>query len=388
MKTFFECIVIGAGPAGSTAATLLARNGIETLLVDKEIFPREKVCGDCLTPTAVKLLLDESLLSINEINSFKLKGVKIITSNIKTNTTEFDFKGAEPGYALIVKRKELDHYLLRKAEEAGCKVILGYEAKKIFKNERFLETIVRKNNEEKHLKSKIVIIATGNSIEILKNSLLDISHKDYGSVGVAIRAYYETDNELEPYMHIFAFNETWPAMGWVFPVSERIINAGIGFYIDEKKYVGRTLTKTLDTFIKLLTKKREILSTLKPIEKPKSLKILMGGINKDIFRNGILVCGEAAGLVNPFTGEGIGFAIKSGTILAKLVSQGLSLKLTPSEIAKMYKNEINKEFFAYMKSSLLIKRFASSKIVTKSVLFLLNRSKRLSQFNIKHWIKA
>ncbi|MCX7831609.1 MAG: NAD(P)/FAD-dependent oxidoreductase [Actinobacteria bacterium] len=387
MKTFYECIVIGAGPAGSTAATLLARNGIDTLLIDKENFPREKVCGDCLTPTAVKSLLDESLLKIDEINGYKLKGLKIITSDLQTNTTDFDFKGAYPGYALVVRRKELDHHLLKKAEEAGCRVLLGFEVKKINEKEKFLEVVIKKDEEELILESKIVVVATGNSIQILKNSL-NVSYKDYGAVGVAVRAYYETDSMVEPYMHIFALNETWPAMGWVFPVSERIINAGIGFYIDEKKYVGRSLSNSLDLFIKILSQRKEIFSKVRPIEKPKSLKILMGGTNKDIFRNGILACGEAAGLVNPFTGEGMGFAIRSGSILAKVVSYGLSRKLSTSEITRIYKDEINKEFATYMRSALILKRVASSKIVTKGVVYLLNRSKRLSQFNIKHWIKG
>lgn len=383
----YDCIVIGGGPAGSSAAFYLAKNGIETLLIDKEKFPREKVCGDCLTPTALKTAFENEFIDLNELPHYKLKGIKIVTSLAGTNTTDFLLRDDLPDFSIVTRRINLDSYLLKKAQEKGASVELGLKAEKIEEKEGYFILTTTGDGETVKFKTKFLIIATGNNTEFLiKNQIL--KPEAYRGIGVAIRSYFKLPEEIEPFMFILAQNDTWPAMGWIFPASTDTVNAGIGFYIEDKKKINKTLSAVFSAFINKSHYSSKILKNAAIQEKPRSLKIYMGGLKNYPHLSGILISGEAGGFVNPFTGEGIGFALKTGFTAASSVVYGLNKGLSPEKITDNYARIITEQIDPYLKRALFLRKVASSTFVTNLVVKLLNLSPTLSRHNIRYWIMS
>lgn len=384
----FDVCVIGAGPAGSVAAALLTKSGFKVILLEKEEFPREKVCGDCITPPGVSNLLEQNLLNPDKNIFYRLTGVTILTSRTPPNLTSFSFKGKYTDYALIAPRKTLDSLLAKKAAEAGALFLPRTEATGVERKDGGFVITATQNNEQVIFKSSSLIVAAGNYLPFLQKTL-KLSINDYRACGVAIRAYFKLNHSAGSNMIIVADSDLWPAMGWIFPMKDNLVNAGIGFYLDEKHLVKGTLSQIFKHFIKNSPLTSPILKQAKMLTQPKSKKIFMGGLKKYPAKSGILLCGEAAGLVNPFTGEGIAPAIKSAILAAQTVESFFSSGVKdPELISTAYYQKLMEEFETYMKTALFMKRLATRKFVTHNVLRILNLSPSLSQFNIRYWVKA
>jgi geranylgeranyl reductase family protein len=387
-KNLYDVCIIGAGPAGSSAAILLARRGYNILLLDKEDFPREKVCGDCITPPGVSYLLNNGLLEPDEKNFFKLRGVKILTSKTASNVTDFNFRGKYPDYALTIPRKKLDHFLTEKAIKTGVSFHTKTKAVSFQKTDKGFTVFALQGTEPVAFSCKTLIVACGNALSFLQKNL-GLKPWDYGAVGVAIRAYFDLAQTIEPYMSIIADHELWPSMGWIFPVSERTVNVGIGFYLDEKHLIKGNLSSIFGQFVSRLSLTSFLLENAKQITLPRSLRIFMGGLKRYPANSGILLCGEAAGLVNPFTGEGIAPALRSGILAVRIIDSSFaSGKKSPELISLGYYRSLLEEFGIYLKIALFMKRLATKKFVTFNVIRLLNLFPSLSQFNIHYWVKA
>lgn len=387
-KNHFDVIVVGAGPAGSAAATRLSQNGFKVLLIDKKHFPREKVCGDCLTPTALTAVKELGLLEKLENKAYKLTGVKIIASGIKENKTDFNFLSDHPPFALVLSRKTFDYMLLKEAEKFGANIEEGFSVQKVFRDSGKYVVEAEKSGKTYSFESNYVILSTGNSTDLIFKSA-GLSQDDYRAIGVAIRSYVSFDSKAPNYMHILADQYLWPAMGWFFPAGDKIANTGIGFYLKDKNKFRSSLSDVLYQFLQKSVLTDYLGGSLEILERPRSLKLLMGGLKRFPIETGLLLCGEAAGLVNPFTGEGMGPSMRSGLIACQTLMENLEKGIEdPVLIAKDFYSKLKKSFDGYFKTAILLRKIASSKSVTKNVIKLLNLSAFLSRFNIAYWIKA
>ena len=312
-----DVIVVGAGPAGSTAATYLARAGLDVLLLEKSTFPREKVCGDGLTPRGVKQLIDLGIDTREEAGWLHNKGLRVIAGKTRLELAWPELASFPP-YGVVRPRQDFDEMLARNAQKSGARLQEGVTVTEALKNERTGRVVGVKAKNGKEFHAPIVLACDGVSARLALS--MGIEKRDDRPMGVAVRRYYKSPRTHDDYLesHLELWDRTDPAKpvlmpgyGWLFGMGDGTVNAGLGILSTSKAY-GRTdyraLMKTwLDGTPEEWGYREE-----NAIGKIGGAALPMGFNRTPHYRNGLLLVGDAGGTVNPFNGEGIGYAMEIG----------------------------------------------------------------------------
>ena len=306
----YDVIIVGAGPAGSTAALYAHRLGLNCILLDKAIFPRDKICGDALSGKSVRLMRELDLLDGVE----KLDGSEInrITFGSPSHS-QFDvhLKGNKnndyitKGY--VVPRKIFDNFLFEKADEL-TETRQGFTVNDIIYQNDKISGVKGTNIEGKEeiLNAPIIMGCDGaNSIVARKLGLYEM---DMENTAVAIRCYYEGVQGLSNQIELHYVSEVKPGYFWLFPAGNGKANIGIGLSKNDAKKEDRTLRQIMDEIVQS-DYFRSRFGNARPLEKPVGWNLPLGRIKRKNHGNGFMLLGDAAGLVDPFTGEGIGNAM-------------------------------------------------------------------------------
>ena len=306
----YDVIIVGAGPAGSTAALYAHRLGLNCILLDKAIFPRDKICGDALSGKSVRLMRELDLLDGVE----KLDGSEInrITFGSPSHS-QFDvhLKGNKnndyitKGY--VVPRKIFDNFLFEKADEL-TETRQGFTVNDIIYQNDKISGVKGTNIEGKEeiLNAPIIMGCDGaNSIVARKLGLYEM---DMENTAVAIRCYYEGVQGLSNQIELHYVSEVKPGYFWLFPAGNGKANIGIGLSKNDAKKEDRTLRQIMDEIVQS-DYFRSRFGNARPLEKPVGWNLPLGRIQRKNHGNGFMLLGDAAGLVDPFTGEGIGNAM-------------------------------------------------------------------------------
>jgi geranylgeranyl reductase family protein len=322
-----DVIVVGAGPGGSATAHALAQTGLDVLLLEKTAFPREKVCGDGLTPRAVKSLVEMGI-DISEDNGFiRNRGLRIIGGE---HTLELPWPdlASYPPYGLVRTRLGFDELLARSAQKAGARLheqttVTG----PVVEHGRVVGVTARDaEKRELSFRAPLTIACDGSSARL--GLAMGIRKRDDRPMGVAVRRYYTSprhdDDMLESWLELRAPNgDLLPGYGWVFGVGDGTSNVGLGILNTTKAW--------RDTdYKKLMTRWTASMPGDWQFDEQHATGPMRGGALPMAFnrtphyRDGLLLVGDAAGAVNPFNGEGIAYAIESGRMAAEVVVQALS----------------------------------------------------------------
>ncbi|MDQ3095761.1 MAG: geranylgeranyl reductase family protein [Actinomycetota bacterium] len=337
-----DVIVVGAGPAGSTAAAYLAQAGVDVLLLEKTAFPREKVCGDGLTPRAVRQLIRMGV-DIDEPGWVKNQGLRIVGGGHRLEMPWPDL-ASYPGHGLVRTRLDFDDILARHAQKAGAQLfertavtgpvldettgrIVGVTAKPVDPESRGAHG--RQAGGEVTYRAPIVLAADGNSTRL--SLAMGRGKRDDRPMGVAVRTYYTSprhdDDWLESWLELWdgepGNSSLLPGYGWIFGVGDGTVNVGLGVlntssafqHVDYKDLLRRWLDQTPEEW-----GFREHNRT-QPV---RGAALPMGFNRKPHYDDGMLLVGDAGGMVNPFNGEGIAYAMESGEMAAEVVTQALS----------------------------------------------------------------
>ncbi|MFF2076746.1 geranylgeranyl reductase family protein [Kitasatospora sp. NPDC058162] len=348
-----DVIVVGAGPAGSTAAYHLARTGLEVLLLEKSAFPREKVCGDGLTPRTVKQLVDMGIDVSEEAGWLHNKGLRLISGH---RSLEFDWPelSAFPGHGLVRRRADFDELLARKAAAAGARLIERANVAGPLTDERSgrITGVTAKLGEERRpveYRAPIVVAADGNSTR------LSVAMKRYRrtdrAMGVAYRTYFTTPRHEDRYLEAWLdlrhpddpAHRLLPGYAWVFGMGDGTANVGLG------------VLDTAKTDLDWRDLLRRWCADLPPgygyhpdaVTEPIRGSALPMGLNRQPhYADGLLLIGDAGGTVSPGTGEGIAYAMESGRYAAETVVQAharrtdrgreLALRAYPQKLRSAY----------------------------------------------------
>ncbi|MDO5972020.1 geranylgeranyl reductase family protein [Flavivirga aquimarina] len=325
MKTKYDVIIVGAGPAGSTSALKIAAKGYDVLLVDKDSFPRTKSCGDGLTRTATKILYDLGLKE--ELSIFKrTENTRITVKGKGSRNFKYPDHMTDPNYGLVIPRKELDYLLVKKAIEKGV----------FFMGDVLFDSLIYINQKAAGIRLKngntfyadIVIGADGATSNVAYQASLPITPID--KMGIGTRGYFkiaETDDTLQMFLPILdrSNKRVLPSYGWVFPVEKNIVNIGVGLIEQNEIYDIDTI---FNMFMNTLKKKDSRFSNLQLQGTLMSGPMRFDFKPERTYAPGILLVGDAAGMINPFTGEGIGYALETGIHAANFY---LELKKDPNE---------------------------------------------------------
>ena len=321
MGEWRDVVVVGAGPGGSAAAHYLARRGVDVLLVDKAEFPREKTCGDGLTPRAAAVLHDMGVLDALLRVGRPISGAEIVSPDGYSTGAPVPSQRGVPASMLVVPRITLDNVLRKRAIQSGAQfeggvLVSGVEAAAggvVIKAEQAGRPLV--------IKARMAMLATGASIGLLKR--LGLLAKA-PAVMLAARAYFDGIRGLTDRIQIRFDGVPLPGYGWIFPVSPSSANVGAGFFPPRwSRRAPASPRAVLDMFLR----GRFVSAALDGARQAgpaKSYPLRVDFPDAPTFGGGMLLVGEAAGLVNPLTGEGIDYALESAQIAAEHAARGLA----------------------------------------------------------------
>ncbi|MFD1046523.1 geranylgeranyl reductase family protein [Kibdelosporangium lantanae] len=333
-----EVIVVGAGPAGSTAAAYLARSGVDVLLLEKSRFPREKVCGDGLTPRGVKQLIDLGIDTSEEAGWVHNNALRIITGDLLLHLPWPELSSMPP-YGVSRTRQDFDELLANVAVRDGARLQQNTTVTGALTSRtgRVVGVKARlKDKSEVEYRAPIVLACDGVSARLALS--VGIEKNDKRPMGVAVRQYYASprhkDDFIEGHLELWDRSDPsnprlLPGYGWVFPLGDGTVNVGLGMLSTSSAFRGTDYRALLRQWLDG-TPEEWGFREENAVGKVGGAGLPMGYNRTPHYRDGLLLLGDAGGMVSPFNGEGIAAAMESAKIAAECVLQGLARAEGPS----------------------------------------------------------
>ncbi len=318
-----DVIIVGAGPAGSVLATLLAQRSIDTLLLDKATFPRPKVCGEYLSPGTVRQLDRLNLLdAVRAGGPRRLWGMTVVSPDGTTFTAAYpataETRGARP-YALSIPRAALDEIFLLHARRWGVKCLEGFQVTDLIREDGRVCGVkgIGPQGPETY-RARIVVGADGRTSVVARRLNLYQPHPTLHRM--ALMAYFEGASGLQDHGLICIGDRSYCILN---PIGESLINAGIvadqGVIQDWKGHLGDLFDRTLPPFPRAV----EALGKMRRIGPVRCLGPLAYRARRTASAGALLI-GDAAGFYDPFTGEGVFHALQSAGRAALLIGETLA----------------------------------------------------------------
>lgn len=351
-----DVLVIGGGPAGSAAGYWLARHGHQVTVVERKTFPREKTCGDGLTPRAVYQLgemgLTEALAPYHRYHGLRATGMG------RALELEWPSHPKFPQHGYVVRRRDLDLLVARNAQAAGATLLEGHEAVQPILERGFVRgaTVQTKGGGTADIHARYVVVADGANSRF--GRALGTFRTREWPYGTAIRTYWQTPRHADPWIESALDvkdrnGNPMPGYGWIFPVGDGSVNIGVGLLSTFRDFKSVNTTHLLDAYAHQVAERWEI-DPGHPDAKAKSGRIPMGGSVGPNAGPSFLVIGDAAGSVNPFNGEGIDYAYETARLAADVLHEALASN-DPTAL-QQYPRLIDAEYGEYFKVARLFAR--------------------------------
>ncbi|MDT4913141.1 MAG: menaquinone-9 beta-reductase [Pseudonocardiales bacterium] len=368
-----DVIVVGAGPAGSSAAYWLATAGLDVAVLEKTTFPREKVCGDGLTPRGTRALVDMGI-DVSESNGWlHNRGLRVIGGGQRLHL-DWPELTSFPPFGLVRPRADLDAMLVNQAVKAGARL---YEQTSV--TEPLLDASGRvvgvrgKAADKKPVTFRAPLVLTCEGVSGKLGQHLGVHRNDKRPLGVAVRRYYTSPKTHDAYLE--SWLELWdgkpnesdllPGYGWIFGMGDGTVNAGLGVLnssaVFQKTDYRAMLTRWLDN-----TPAEWGLREENATCPTRGAALPMGFNRTPHYLRGLLLVGDSGGSVNPFNGEGIPYAMESGKFAAEAAVQALARPAGASRerALEAYPERMRAEWGAYYRlGGVFVKLIGNPKVM-------------------------
>lgn len=364
-KIDYDCdvLIVGGGPAGSGLAFHLASKGIKVIVVEAGVFPRDKICGDGVSPIA---LAELEKMGITGSKKFKKANeIKRVGLFLKNSKAFINLSKPEnlPYHARIIPRLELDNWIFEAAKKAGASYIQGTRVVSYSISSNSALVQLKDAKKTFSLKTKLIVGADGGNSTIARKLHHRKPKDDYQLLG--LRAYYKNVHGPKDRVDIY-FNEGgFPGIFWMFPKGANGANIGIAMISKTLPYKPPHIKKLLMHHI---SNNPDILERIGKGEiegKIDGWPITFFNSKQKITDHRLMLVGEAAGLINPLSGDGIQYALLSSKWAAETIEKCFKTNNFSSESLYSYTKKVNKEVgYDFALSDLLV-QFPRNKSFTK-----------------------
>ncbi len=354
-----DVIVVGAGPAGAMAATILAQKGRDVLLLDKESFPRDKTCGDAIPAEAIERMWkygmkDKIDTAVSQGNFYPLSGLMLVSPKGHELHAHFDenSNGSQKGAdSYVAPRIFFDHMIQQQAVESGAEFCQAQVKEPLVEDGKVVGVRARVNGSVEEFRADIVIGADGVTSAITRNLRPKENQHVDKHRAVAVRAYIDGIEEIPGEVEFYLYEEILPGYAWIFPLGDDRANIGLGMRLDIFRKDKLNLEKMMHDFLALPAIKKRLKKGWQ-LENMATWQLNFGSQkNLQTTFNGAILVGDAAGFINPLTGGGIHNAIISAELAADIVENALKNGDTSRAALQIYEQQCHDEMWHSMTTS-------------------------------------
>ena len=387
--TDHDLLVVGGGPAGAATAYWAATHGLDVAFVERKAFPRDKTCGDGLTPRAVHQL-EEMGLGATLAGYHRFEGLRAIAHG-RTLEMAWPEHDTFPRYGYVVRRCDLDAFVANHAVAAGATLHQATEAVRPLDPPDGAPAgaiggalvVDRNTGDEREIRARHVVVADGANSRF--GRALGTNRDRTYPMGMAIRGYFESplhdDPWIESSLDVRDRNgNAMPGYGWIFPVGNGTINVGIGLLSTFRDYKEINTSHLFEEFACTLPEHWQIDPT-RPIGSPTGGRLPMAGSVGPKAGPNWLLGGDAAGAVNPFNGEGIDYAYETGRMAAGLIAEAAARG--DDALLARYPDLLDEEYGLYFKVARLFSKLIGKPALIRELTRLGIRSRPLMEWALR-----
>ncbi len=339
----YDAVIVGAGPGGATAATFMARAGLRPLLIDQaEAFPRDKICGDAISGKSVDVMKRLGMIgrveAAEQVGSWGVTFSGPFGDEVAIPFTKMLDQPTAPGY--VCSRVDFDVLVVDVAREAGVEMWLGARVTGLLREgDRVVGVTVEHEGETKEVRAPVTVGADGAYSVVVRELGMDQLEEKHYCAG--LRAYYRgvTGFHERNHVEIHFVDEAIPGYFWIFPMADGMANVGVGMLSSVIKKQGVKLKPLLRQLVEH-PRFRHRFEGAELVGGIKGWGLPLGSKPRRMHGDGWLLLGDAASLIDPFTGEGIGNAMVSGEKAAEWIAKSKAAGDTTAAFFQGYETDV------------------------------------------------
>lgn len=379
-----DVLIAGAGPGGASTSIFLAKEGVHHIIIDKALFPRDKVCGDALSAKSVGMLKrmlpdwDKHFLA-DKTKSIISSGMQFVAADHTVLEIPFSLQDINendpPGF--VSKRIDFDQLLLSLLDQQYAKLMMGTMLETIEEKEDGLLLTIQADGTRKTVFTKMIIGAEGRNSMVAKqlaHHTMDAAHFSAG-----IRAYYQgvTGMHAQHFIELHFLKELQPGYLWIFPLPNGLANVGVCMLSKTVAAKKANLKQLMLDAIATNPAIKDRFTGAVIQGKIEGWGLPLGSKKRGLSGSRFLLTGDAASLIDPFTGEGIGNAMVSGLVAARMIKKAVQTNDFSAGFLQQYDRDLYKKLWAELKLSHYLQILTSKPRLFNFVIGKASRSKEL-----------